>query len=197
MNRRRVAFHEAGHLLMALLLHMEVLSCRLGTSRENPGERGRCVIVTPDPVGVRRFLLSMGGVMAEERFYDGEEGGLKDRHDALEALENYLAHYRRRDRDDAESVLRLASELFHSPASLLVLRRAASVLTQTRSLDGKAIDSFRQELLSSVDSTALIEAVDGLAEPELPLSLKTLLPSAFGLAKKLLLRLRKPFADPH
>ena len=196
MNRRRVAFHEAGHLVMAFLLHMEVLSCRLGPSQEEQGERGRCVVVTPDPVGVRRFLLSMAGVMAEDRFFHDEEGGIRDRHDAADALENYLGHYRRRDRDEAESVLRLASAFFHSPPALRVLRRAASILVQARTLDGNRLDSLRQELLEACDSKPLIEAVDGPAEPEPPLPMAEILLRGARFANRLLLSLRKPFDDP-
>lgn len=193
MDRRRVAFHEAGHLVMAFLLQMEVLSCDLGRREDAPDELGRCVVVTPDPVGIRRFLLAMGGVMAEDRFFKDEQGGLKDRRDAVEALENYLAHYRRRDRDNAESVLHLASELFHSPASLRVIRRGAALLARSRSLDGPQIHLLRQELLSEIDPTPLTAAVDGLAEPQEPLGLRGMAVEAFHLLKRLVLSLRKPF----
>jgi hypothetical protein len=196
LDRRRVAFHEAGHLIMAFLLHMDVLSCDLGRRKEAPGELGRCVVITPDPVGIRRFLLAMGGVMAEERFFQDEEGGLKDRHDALEALENYLAHYRRRDRDDIERIVALARDLFHSPASLLVIRRAALMLTQKRSLDSLQMDHLRQELVAQIDTGPLIEALEGLTATEEPQGLKGLLLALLNGLKSLILRMRKPFDEP-
>ncbi|HPJ25214.1 MAG TPA: hypothetical protein PLA80_03580 [Synergistaceae bacterium] len=139
---QRTALHEAGHLGMALLLGMEVQRCALAPAGEiwRPGELGRCTVLLPDPVGLRRFLLSMGGIMAEEFLLSENRGGLQDRRDALEALRHYLAHYEEPERrEELEDLFSRIAAFFSRKEFLDFLRETAEILRKEKILEGPRI----------------------------------------------------------
>ncbi len=147
-EKQRVALHEAGHLGMALLLGMRVERCSLipGSEKWRPGERGRCTVLVPDPVGLRRFLLSLGGVMAEDLLLAEDRGGLQDRRDALEALQNYVAHYedpgRREELDELFSRIR---EFFSREDFLLLLQAVGKQLQQELVIERSSLKELERD----------------------------------------------------
>ncbi|MEA3507796.1 MAG: hypothetical protein U9R40_02610 [Synergistota bacterium] len=130
----RVAVHEAGHVVMALMLGLNVQGCRIGSGGYQR-EAGRCTVIDPDPVGIVRFLVSMGGVMAEDRIFGDDRGGGLDRVQAAAYLHNWSAHFRRFRSDDAlRDLLSDISELFDSDECRSILLYASRRIHADRQL---------------------------------------------------------------
>lgn len=193
MNRKRIAIHEAGHLVMALILDLEVLGCDISRKKARyPGELGKCMVFDPDPVGIRKFLLSMGGIMAENHFFSDDKGGLKDRKDAFELLRRYLNHYNRMPQyDSLKPVLEEASRVFHSSPALEMVDNASRLLIKEVSIGPAEIEPLRKRTRDSIDKSRLLEMIDALTEPETPLDWKAVGLELFDKGRTLLKKIRE------
>ena len=193
MNRKRIAIHEAGHLVMALILDLEVLGCDISRRKARyPGELGKCMVFDPDPVGIRKFLLSMGGIMAEDHFFSDDQGGIKDRRDALELLRRYLNHYNRMPQyDSLKPILEEASEVFHSPPALELVEEAARLLIQKISIGPPEIQLLKGQARKSIENNRLLEMIEALIEPETPLEWKVLGRELMDKGRKILKKIRE------
>ncbi len=195
---RRIAVHETGHLVMALILDLEVQRCAIVGSDEEwrPGELGRCTVLMPDPVGLKRFLVSMGGVMAENHFFGEDRGGSRDRKAALQALNNFLAHYRDRGRGrEVETLFEDVATFFHDDQVLQLLEEGAESLRKNRVLEPKRITDLARRL---PDEKGLAEIRERLRQLEAPAASPSWKETAFRLARLVrnwILRLRKPFDE--
>lgn len=193
MDKKRIAIHEAGHLVMALILDLDVVECDISRKSRSYGvELGRCLVFDPDPVGVRKFLVAMAGVMAEDHFFSDDRGGLKDRVDALEHLQRFLRHYNRMPRyDSLKPVLEEAAKLFHQPVTMEMVEKAALLMVREVRIGFREIGSLRKELQNSLDSDVLVNMVNGLSEPEDPVDWKQTAIMLIGKAREIILRFRK------
>ncbi|MBN1332124.1 MAG: hypothetical protein JW971_00020 [Synergistales bacterium] len=193
MNRKRIAIHEAGHLVMALILDLEVLGCDISRKKARyPGELGKCMVFDPDPVGIRKFLLSMGGIMAENHFFSDDKGGLKDRKDAFELLRRYLNHYNRMPQyDSLKPVLEEASRVFHSSPALEMVDNASRLLIKEVSIGPAEIEPLRKRTRDSIDKSRLLEMIDALTEPETPLDWKAVGLELLDKGRTLLKKIRE------
>lgn len=193
MDKKRIAIHEAGHLIMALILDLDVVECDISRKSRSFGvELGRCLVFDPDPVGVRKFLVSMAGVMAEDHFFSDDRGGLKDRVDALEHLQRFLRHYNRMPRyDSLKPVLEEAAELFHQSDTMDMVDKAALMMIRKVRIGSREIEFLRNELQNSLDSEVLVKMVNGLSEPQDPVDWKKAAIMLIGKAREILLRFRK------
>lgn len=197
-DRKRIAVHEAGHLVMALMLGLEVQSCAILPIDEDwhPGELGRCTVLVPDPVGLRRFLVSMGGVMAEDHFYGEERGGARDRYDAIQALRNFLAHYQDPNRkNDVENLFRGVADIFHREGILAVLDQSAGLLQKNHVLKQPQITEIARLFPAEGELADLRERLARLENPDpAPTWLETLL-KVVRISRDFILRFRKPFDE--
>lgn len=150
---------------MALLLGLDVSSCDISRSPGRNGELGNCIVIAPDPVGVKRYLVAMGGIMAEHRFFQSDHGGRKDRHDATEHLFRYLSHYRDPRRDELQPLFTRVADLFYRRATLSVLERVAGELEKKGRLQGDALGDYREALDGLPDVERLRGQVESLGEP--------------------------------
>ncbi len=193
IDQKRIAIHEAGHLVMALMLGLDVLGCDVSRKRaSSEGELGRCLVFDPDPVGIRKFLVAMAGIMAENHFYSDDRGGLKDRKDALAHLRRFLRHYNRMPAyDSLKPVLEEASALFHKPGILMIVEEAADMLVKRIRIESVEVDIFRKKIRGTGDFSILSDMVDELVEPEAPLNWKETGLILLKKIKELVLRLRK------
>lgn len=193
MDRRRVAFHEAGHLVMALILRLDVLGCDISRRRAKyTGELGRCTVFDPDPVGVRKFLLAMGGIMAETHFFSDDMGGIKDRVDAFAQLRRFLSHYNHMPGyDTLKPVLEEASDLFYTEAVLDVLEEAADLLTRKVRIGPEQISSLREKLERTVENERLVMMLSTLEDPPDPLNWKEIGHDLLKKGELLLKKIRK------
>lgn len=193
MDKKRIAIHEAGHLIMALILDLDVVECDISRKSRSFGvELGRCIVFDPDPVGVRKFLVAMAGVMAEDHFFSDDRGGLKDRVDALEHLQRFLRHYNRMPRyDSLKPVLEEAAELFHQSDTMDMVDKAALMMIRKVRIGSREIEFLRNELQNSLDSEVLVKMVNGLSEPQDPVDWKQAAIMLIGKAREILLRFRK------
>lgn len=197
-RRRRIAVHETGHLVMALILGLDVRRCAIRGHDDDwrPGELGRCTVLVPDPVGLRRFLVSMGGVMAEEHFFGEERGGARDRQDALRALNDFLAHYRERGRtEEVEALFSSVAGFFHHPSVLGILEETARHLEQHRVLEPRDIADLAGHFAPEGDLADLRERLALLEEPVPSPAWKETLLEVLLKARELILRFRKPFDE--
>jgi hypothetical protein len=161
-------------------------------SRSYGVELGRCLVFDPDPVGVRKFLVAMAGVMAEDHFFSDDRGGLKDRVDALEHLQRFLRHYNRMPRyDSLKPVLEEAAKLFHQPVTMEMVEKAALLMVREVRIGFREIGSLRKELQNSLDSDVLVNMVNGLSEPEDPVDWKQTAIMLIGKAREIILCFRK------
>jgi len=164
-NRSRVAVHEAGHAVMAMLLGLDILECDISRGKGGRGRSGRCVVIDPDPVGFRRFLVSMGGILAEHAFFGDDRGGEKDRHDAGLSLFIYSSGYRRDAPDPrAEGIVRAVSDHFSDPVCRWTLSEIAAILDREGRLDTSGIAHFERMILRSVDTSRVREDMDSFLE---------------------------------
>ena len=193
MNRKRIAIHEAGHLVMALILDLEVLGCDISRRKARyPGELGKCMVFDPDPVGIRKFLLSMGGIMAEDHFFFDDQGGIKDRRDAFELLRRYLNHYNRMPQyDSLKPILEEASKVFHSPPALEMVEEASRLLIQKVSIGPPEIQLLKVQARDSIENDRLLEMIEALIEPENPLDWKALGRELLDKGRKILKKIRE------
>lgn len=193
MDKKRIAIHEAGHLIMALILDLDVVECDISRKSRSFGvELGRCIVFDPDPVGVRKFLVAMAGVMAEDHFFSDDRGGLKDRVDALEHLQRFLRHYNRMPRyDSLKPVVEEAAELFHQSDTMDMVDKAALMMIRKVRIGSLEIEFLRNELQNSLDSEVLVKMVNGLSEPQDPVDWKQAAIMLIGKAREILLRFRK------
>lgn len=193
IDRKRVAIHEAGHLVMALILNLDVLGCDVSRKRaSSEGELGHCLVFDPDPVGIRKFLVAMAGIMAENHFYSDDRGGVKDRKDALAHLRRFLRHYNRMPAyDSLKPVIEEASALFHKPGILMIVEEAADMLVDRVRIDSRGVDILRNKIRSKGDFSTISDMVNELLEPEEPLTWKETGLILLKKIKELLLRLRK------
>ena len=193
MNRKRIAIHEAGHLVMALILDLQVLGCDISRKKARyPGELGKCMVFDPDPVGIRKFLLAMGGIMAEDHFFSDDHGGIKDRRDAFELLRRYLNHYNRMPRyDSLKPVLEEASGLFYSDPALEIVEETALILVQNISIGPLEIEPFRERIRNLINNSKLLEMIEELTEPETPLDWKTVGLDLLDRGRELLRKIRE------
>jgi hypothetical protein len=191
MNKRRIALHEAGHLVMAFIIGLDVLGCDISRGADRrPGELGRCVVFDPDPVGFRKFLLAMAGVMAENAFLGDDRGGIKDRYDAYDNLYRYLSHYNRLPRYDLlKPLLGEVSDVFYSKPCLETIEKAAGIMQSSSSLSRKDIVKLRQDLEDRIELGHIRKRVDSLAGEHDPFSIRSslgwLFDQAVGLVKKI------------
>lgn len=196
--KKRIAVHESGHLIMALILGLEVQRCEILSADEDwrPGELGRCTVLVPDPVGLRRFLVSMGGVMAEDHFYGEEQGGARDRYDAFQALRNFLAHYQDRNRrNDVEDLFREVADIFHREGILAVLEQTARLLRKRRILERSQITEIASLFPAEGELADLRERLAQLEKTTPPPTwLETFL-KILDISRDFILRFRKPFDE--
>ncbi len=178
---------------MALILDLDVLGCDVSRKRASfEGELGRCLVFDPDPVGIKKFLVAMAGIMAENHFYSDDRGGLKDRDDALGHLRRFLRHYNRVPAyDSLKPVIEEASVLFHKPGILVIVEEAANMLVKRIRIDSMEVDIFRKKIRGTGDFSILSNMVNELVEPEEPLTWKETGLILLKKTKQLVLRLRK------
>ena len=194
----RTALHEAGHLGMALLLGMEVQRCALIPRGElwRPGERGRCTVLLPDPVGLRRFLLSLGGVMAENLLLGEDRGGWQDRQDALEALRNYGAHYENpQRREELEELFQEIAEFFSRKELGHFLEESAQTLLREKILEHPRIGEMARSFPLSPEVFSIRQKLAGFEEPPEEKPWKEWLLERFQKCWHFLQRFRKPFEE--
>jgi len=161
----RVAVHEAGHAVMAMLLGLDVVECDITRGRRGRGRSGRCVVVDPDPVGLRRFLVSMGGILAEHLVFGDDRGGGKDREDAGVSLFVYSSKYRQKGSDPgAEAIILEVSELFREQASRTVLMDIASLLDRDGRVDGGRLLVSGNRIGESLDISGIERKIAVFAE---------------------------------
>lgn len=178
---------------MALILDLDVLECDVSRNRAFPeGELGRCLVFDPDPVGIKKFLVAMAGIMAEDHFFSNDRGGLKDRKDAFEHLRRFLRHYNRMPRyDSLKPVLEEASKLFHKPETMKIVERAALMMIKQTRIGSADIIFLRDELKSRGDHSSLLRMVKEIVEPEEPVDLKRTIAFLYSKTRDFLLRFRK------
>jgi len=163
-NRSRIAVHEAGHAVMAMILGLDILECDI--SRIGRGRTGKCVVIDPDPVGFRRFLVSMGGVLAEHLVFGDDRGGGKDRYDAELSLFIYSSKYRRGGVDSrAEGLIRAVSDHFREPVCRQALSDIASILDRDGSMDSRRLDLIGKSIQDSIDLSWMREEMGSFIEP--------------------------------
>lgn len=163
-NRSRVAVHEAGHAVMAMILGLDILECDI--SRASRGQTGKCVVIDPDPVGFRRFLVSMGGVLAEHLAFGDDRGGGKDRYDAELSLFVYSSKYRRGGADSrAEGLIRAVSDHFREPVCRQALSDIASILDRDGSIDRRRLDLIGKSIQDSIDLSWMRVEMGSFIEP--------------------------------
>jgi len=183
IDHSRVAVHEAGHVVMALILGLNVQGCRIGPGGY-PREAGRCTIIDPDPVGVVRFLVSMGGVMAEDRIFGDDRGGGADRVQAAACLHNWSAHFRRyRPDDDLRELLAEVSHLFDTDGCRSILLDVSRMIYAKRELKKRELSEIALMVHRWRDCSDIAQRVASLGEAEAPTGLK-------GMVKDLLRFLR-------
>lgn len=195
---KRIAVHEAGHMVMALILGLDVERCAILSAGEDwrPGELGRCTVLVPDPVGLRRFLVSMGGVMAEESFYGEEKGGARDHRDAVLALQNFIAHYRDPDRrNDVEDLFHDVAELFHREGVLKVLEKSARLLHKHRVLERPQIASIAGFFPPEGELANIRHRLALLDDPPPAPTWRETLVKVLKISRDFILRFRKPFDE--
>ena len=183
---------------MALILGLDVRRCAIRGSDDDwrPGELGRCTVLVPDPVGLRRFLVSMGGVMAEEHFFGEERGGARDRQDALRALNDFLAHYHDRARTgEVETLFGDVAAFFHHPAVLQILEESARLLEKRRVLETREISDLGRHFTGEGDLAGLRARLSLLEEPAPSPTWKETFMALLLKARDLILRFRKPFDE--
>lgn len=195
---QRVAVHEAGHMIMALILGLDVERCAVLSRGEDwrPGELGRCTVLVPDPVGLRRFLVSMGGVMAEDRFYGEERGGTRDHRDGLAALQNFIAHYRDPERrNEVEELFHDVADIFHREEIQDILERSARLLHKRHVLERGEIASIANLFPAEGELARLRERLVRLDGPApAPTWLETFI-KILKVSRDFILRFRKPFDE--
>ncbi len=165
-NRSRVAVHEAGHAVMAMILGLDILECDISRSKCRRGQSGRCVVIDPDPIGLRRFLVSMGGVLAEHIFFGDDRGGGRDRYDAELSLFVYSSRYRREGFDPrAEGIIRAISEHFREPACRQATSEIAAMLEREGSIDRSRLAPFEKRIRNSLDTSWVEREMNSFIEP--------------------------------
>jgi hypothetical protein len=197
-SKHRTALHEAGHLGMALLLGMKVERCALipRGERWRPGERGRCTVLLPDPVGLRRFLLSLGGVMAEDLLLAEDRGGLQDRRDALEALRNYVAHYEDPTRrEELEELFQEIAGFFSHEEFRHFLEESAETLLREKILEHPRIEQMAQGFPLSPEVFSIRQKLTSFEEPPERKPWKEWLLQGIKKCWCFLQRFRKPFEE--
>lgn len=165
-NRSRVAVHEAGHAVMAMILGLDIIECDISRSGPKHGRSGRCVVMDPDPVGLRRFLVSMGGVLAEHLFFGDDRGGDGDRYDAELSLFVYSSRYRREGLDSrAEGIIRAVGEHFREPVCRQAVAEIAAMLEREGSIDRRRVVPFEKRIRNSLDTSLVEREIDSFTEP--------------------------------
>ncbi len=187
----RVAVHEAGHVVMALMLDLNVQGCRIG-----PGgcqrEAGRCTVIDPDPVGIVRFLVSMGGVMAEDRIFGDDRGGGLDRVQAAAYLHNWSAHFRRFRPDDAlRDLLSDISELFDSDECRSILLYASRRIHADRQLTKRELLETARRIHRWRDCNDISARVAVLGSVEPPSGLRGAVRDLMRFLKRLVEKIRE------
>lgn len=151
---------------MAMILGLDILECDISRSKHRRGRSGRCVVLDPDPVGLRRFLISMGGIMAEHIFFGDDRGGGRDRYDAELSLFVYSSSYRREGFDPrAEGIIRSVSELFREPVCRQVASEIAAMLEREGSVSSSRLAPFEKRIRDSLDTSRLEREMDSFIEP--------------------------------
>jgi hypothetical protein len=187
----RVAVHEAGHAVMAMLLGLNILECDISKPKRGRGSSGRCVVVDPDPVGLRRFLVSMGGILAEHLVFGDDRGGGKDREDAGVSLFVYSSKYRRRGSDPgAETIISEVSELFRKQECQSSLKDIASVLDRDGRVDSQTLDKHVWLIRKNLDTSRIVAALADFAEPEISPGWKETISRWTGQIKGIIERIR-------
>lgn len=197
-SRYRTALHEAGHLGMALLLGMRVERCALIPREEQwrLGERGRCTVLLPDPVGLRRFLLSLGGVMAEDLLFGEDRGGWQDRQDAFEALRNYGSHYEEpQRREELEELFQEIAGFFSRKEFRCFLEESAETLLREKILEHPRIEQIARSFPLSPEVFRIRQKLGSFEEPPEKKPWKEWLLQGFQRCWHFLQRFRKPFEE--
>ncbi|MDO9508377.1 MAG: hypothetical protein Q7I97_03395 [Thermovirgaceae bacterium] len=164
-NRSRIAVHEAGHAVMAMILGLDILECDISRSKYRRGQSGRCVVIDPDPIGLKRFLVSMGGVLSEHIFFGDDRGGGRDRYDAELSLFLYSSRYRRVGFDPrAEGIIRAISEHFREPICRQVVTEIAAMLEREGSINRSGLAPFEKRIRNSLDTSWLEREMESFIE---------------------------------
>ena len=151
---------------MAIILGLDIRECDISSGSSKRGRSGKCVVIDPDPVGLRRFLVSMGGVLAEHIFFGDDRGGGSDRYDAELSLFVYSSRYRREGFDPrAEGVIRSVSELFREPVCRQATSEIAAVLEREGSVSSSRLAPFEKRIRDSLDTSLVEREMDSFIEP--------------------------------
>lgn len=165
-NRSRVAVHEAGHAVMAMILGLDIMECDISRSKYGRDRSGRCVVIDPDPVGLRRFLVAMGGVLAEHVFFGDDRGGGSDRYDAELSLFVYSSKYRREGFDSrAEGIIRAVSGHFREPVCRQATMEIAAMLEREGSISRRRLTPFGKRIRDSLDTSWVEREMECFIEP--------------------------------
>lgn len=151
---------------MAMILGLDILECDISRSRYRHGQSGKCVVIDPDPIGMRRFLVSMGGILAEHLYFGDDRGGGRDRYDAELSLFLYSSRYRCKGSDSrAESIIRVTAEHFREPVCTQAVREIAAMLDREGKISRDQLSHFENRVRRALDTSALEREMGSFIEP--------------------------------
>lgn len=151
---------------MAMILGLDILECDISRNKYRRGRSGKCVVIDPDPIGLRRFLVSMGGVLAEYIFFGDDRGGGRDRCDAELSLFVYSSRYRREGFDSrAEDIIRTVSGYFRETVCRQATAEIAAMLEREGSIDRSRLAPFEKRIRNSLDTSWMDREMESFIEP--------------------------------